>query len=487
MPRFIHVSIKTFLATACVIGAATAFADYPIVGPQVRIDTGGSSQANETTCSSSDLYPNEVVGAWNDYRSNIRTGVSLSLDGGDSWSDFLLRPPAGYQTSVEGDPMTIVDPRTGYMWAGGIAFDWNGGVFVARKAPGASSFEPAVMTHVSGGADKGWMAVGPVPGNPDSTRVYVAFNEGVQYSTDMGSSWTSPDYLASGVGFLPRVGPDGEAYVLYWDWNSQIRIFRSFNGGASFGSSLHVATRMDVWGIDGTRFPGTFRVPPLAYLAVDPNSGVLYCVYFDTTNVVSGNSNVDLYFTRSFDQGSTWSTPTVINEGTDPRADSFFPWIEVDNQGRLHMVFYDTRNQLVNDSSSHAYIDAYYSYSLDQGDTWTEIRLTDSPFDSEDTGSGGGFIGDYSGLGVGANRVYPCYLSNQDGSSDAFVHTIIWTVTGDIDQDGDVDLADLAELLAAFGACTGDANYNADADFDDSGCVDLSDLAELLANFGFGS
>ncbi len=58
---------------------------------------------------------------------------------------------------------------------------------------------------------------------------------------------------------------------------------------------------------------------------------------------------------------------------------------------------------------------------------------------------------------------------------------------GDVDGDGDVDLADLAELLAAYGSCTGDANYNPDADLDDSGCVDLSDLAMLLAHYGEGT
>lgn len=55
---------------------------------------------------------------------------------------------------------------------------------------------------------------------------------------------------------------------------------------------------------------------------------------------------------------------------------------------------------------------------------------------------------------------------------------------GDVDLDGDVDLADLTSLLSAFGSCSGDATFNPQADFDQSGCVDLNDLAVLLANFG---
>jgi hypothetical protein len=60
-------------------------------------------------------------------------------------------------------------------------------------------------------------------------------------------------------------------------------------------------------------------------------------------------------------------------------------------------------------------------------------------------------------------------------------------ITGDVDGDGDVDLNDLALLLAAYGACDGDPDYNPDADFDDSGRIDLSDLAALLSSYGYGT
>ena len=60
-------------------------------------------------------------------------------------------------------------------------------------------------------------------------------------------------------------------------------------------------------------------------------------------------------------------------------------------------------------------------------------------------------------------------------------------VPGDVDLDGDVDLSDLAALLGAYGACTGDLQYNPAADFDSSGCIDLADLAELLENYGYGT
>jgi hypothetical protein len=55
---------------------------------------------------------------------------------------------------------------------------------------------------------------------------------------------------------------------------------------------------------------------------------------------------------------------------------------------------------------------------------------------------------------------------------------------GDIDRDGDVDLADLATLLGAYGQCEGHPLYNPEADLDSTGCVGLADLAELLGYYG---
>ncbi|MBU0616918.1 MAG: choice-of-anchor J domain-containing protein, partial [Planctomycetes bacterium] len=53
---------------------------------------------------------------------------------------------------------------------------------------------------------------------------------------------------------------------------------------------------------------------------------------------------------------------------------------------------------------------------------------------------------------------------------------------GDLDGDNDIDLADLAELLANYGMTSG-AEYE-DGDLDADGDVDLSDLASLLAVYG---
>lgn len=400
------------------------------IGPQVRVNvTGTSGRANETTSVSGTGSALEAVSGWNDYRESgfIRNGIGVTLDGGVTWTDQLLRSPVGHQCDVEGDPMTAYDARTGTFWAGGIAFCGGGGPYLARKESGSDLFDPAVLVYEDGGTDKAWAAAGPRPGIPDSTRLYVAYNYGLQYSDDLGDTWSAIKNLAGGVGFLPRIGPGGELYISYWDGWSGFKMQRSLDGGATVSSPITIATFMDGWDVgDAVQIPGDFRVPSIGSISVDPGDGTLYAVYHDTTSIVGDEYNVDLYFTLSTDQGETWSTPWVINGDSDPPRDQFFPWIEVDASGRLHLLFLDTRNTTQLDTDSSAFIDAFYTISDDGGESWTEFRLTPSSFDSAVTGPGGGqFIGDYLGLGIGENHIYPVYPSTQNGINQIFSHEIV--------------------------------------------------------------
>jgi hypothetical protein len=80
----------------------------------------------------------------------------------------------------------------------------------------------------------------------------------------------------------------------------------------------------------------------------------------------------------------------------------------------------------------------------------------------------------------GSTYENPC-LAARAGISLAYAGACI---TGDLDLDGDVDLHDLAGLLAGYGACVGEPGYWELADLDSSGCIDLADLAALLATYG---
>ncbi len=429
--------MKKITLFAFIAVSVAAFAEDPIIGPQIRIDVAGTTwAANESSAASFDPSGKEIVGTWNDWRRStsianeiINMGVAVSNNNGASWVDFLVRPPAANQSNVEGDPMTAYDNRTGTLWVAAISFAGNGGIYVAKKDPGANAFQASVMAHRGSGDDKCWMGAGPRPGDPNNTNVYIAFNLGSIRSEDMGATWSTPVGLASGIGFLPRVGPEGNLYISYWDFGTGHWLKRSTDGGRTF-TTVRIATRMDTWGTqDGSRFPGNFRVPPMNTLAVDPVTGVLYAIYFDTTNIVGGNRNVDLYLTKSTDTGLTWSTPHIINQDATPPGDQFFPWLEVDYKGRLNVTWWDSRNTVQNDSTANTngFFDNYFGYSDDGGQTWTEFRLTPNSWNCFNDGLSRSqqFLGDYNALAQGGNWCYPCYLSTQNGDPDIFTNRIM--------------------------------------------------------------
>ena len=84
------------------------------------------------------------------------------------------------------------------------------------------------------------------------------------------------------------------------------------------------------------------------------------------------------------------------------------------------------------------------------------------------------------------NQYTMAAVPGAEATGQRFVHdadgNLIETyVAADLDQDGDVDLADLQALLAANGSYVGDLNYNPNADFNADGYVGLADLQGLLS------
>lgn len=266
-------------------------------------------------------------------------------------------------------------------------------------------------------------------------------------------------------GSSPRVGPGGELYVVSADAGGGglgfgVWLHRALtvdaNGAPIFEPGLRVATRLDSWGYgpgEGPQIPADFRVPNRAYLAVSPNpapNGTLYCVYMDTSRALCVDPggectafDVDVYFTKSTDRGSTWSTPKVINSTDNVPYDQFFPWIDVDSADRLHVVYYDTRPIAHQDLGvATATLRTVYAFSTNGGVSWSERVLTTMPspnvnWPTQSTNANGlydlGFIGDYNGMAVTSTRVYPVYMATLDPdenltspNTDIYCNVITW-------------------------------------------------------------
>lgn len=422
--------MKNTLLVSAFLLAAYAGAQDPIISSQVRMSLDPLSNAGNETSAATDVNGQEIIAGFNDWRTDgsIKASFGVSSNGGATWSHVMVRPPSAFQAFVEGDPMAVYDRRTNTLFAGAISFAGNGGVYVAKKTAGQNTFQPSVMARVSGGADKGWMACGPIPGNPNTTRLYIVYNEGVIWSDDLGATFTAPKFIASGIGFLPRVGPAGQLYVTYWDFSFGIMFKRSLDGGNTY-TTVQAATRMDTWGTETNngRVPGAYRIPPIHTMAVNPVNGVITIIYFDNTNTVGGNRNLDLYMVKSSNQGTTWTAPQRLPfRPLTTVGDMFFPWAEYTPDGRLHLMAFNSAYVLQNDGIAHGMLDHDYAYSDDDGVSWGRFRLTPNSFDCFNDGRGqsAAFMGDYLGIAPGDRKLYPTYPDTHTGQLEVYTNTV---------------------------------------------------------------
>ncbi len=65
----------------------------------------------------------------------------------------------------------------------------------------------------------------------------------------------------------------------------------------------------------------------------------------------------------------------------------------------------------------------------------------------------------------------------------AFNVASVRAITGDVNEDGFVDILDIAAAAGVFGTQTGDPTYNAAADINSDGLIDVFDLVSIAVNF----
>ncbi len=226
-------------------------------------------------------------------------------------------------------------------------------------------------------------------------------------------------------GSQPKVFANGTVVVAYVDTTNDgvqeglatIMVTISEDGGQSFGEPIqagvfrepHFNSRSASFRYWGTVFP---------QLAVGQNQEI----YILTTALPPDKptDDGDVYLMRSMDAGKTWAEPQRLN-GDDTDRLQFFTSIAVAPNGTVHAMWGDMR-----DDPDEVRYHIYYSESTDQGKTWgftipgqdltvADTRVTDFASNSLRGFPGGRFIGDYFSLAASDEDVYMVWADTRLG------------------------------------------------------------------------
>jgi hypothetical protein len=268
--------------------------------------------------------------------------------------------------------------------------------------------------------------------NPnDSTHIIFA------RSTDGGMTWTQAqrinkrggncadgDYTVEGA--VPAAGPNGQVYVAWSGPNgvNDFKIFfdKSTDGGVTWlTNDMVIANHLGGWDLGpGTSYgiAGIQRANGMPITVCDvgnsPYRGYVYVNWVDSTSP----GDRDVKFSRSTDQGTTWSTPLRVNDDP-PGREQFFTWMTVDNvTGFIYIVFYDRRNY------TNTQTDVYLARSTNAGQSFTNERISANPF----TPSSSVFFGDYINITAHNGVVRPMWMRLVSGSLSAWTAIINFPV-----------------------------------------------------------
>jgi hypothetical protein len=384
--------------------------------PVVEIST--TDNPNEISICIDEKNPHRLLAGANIY------SIYLSEDGGLSWSEKKQVSPYG----VWGDPVVIQD-TTGSFYHFHLSKvpdgNWIDRMVCQRSDDGGKSFNDGSFFGLNGGKaqDKPWAVV-----NPNNNEIYVTWTQFDEYdskdpedrsnilfskSNDKGETWSDPIQVNSVAGdclddddtvegAVPAVGPDGQIYVA-WSGPNGLVFNRSSDGGETWeDQEVSIADHVGGWNIN---IPGIYRVNGMPVTKCDlskgPNQGTIYVNWADQRN---GINNTDIFLSKSNDQGLTWSEPIRVNQDSSENH-QFFTWMDIDQtNGNLWFVYHDRRNH--NDTGT----DVYAAVSQDGGITFTEVKISESPFYPNPKV----FFGDYNNIAAHGNVVRPVWTKLDD-------------------------------------------------------------------------
>lgn len=355
-----------------------------------------------------------------------------TFDGTETWEGEVQGAGGGNS----GDPGTAIG-RNGRWYVNYIANSYGQGVSYSDDE-GENWTVKTISPNPGDLADKNHFWIDNSLASPYEGNLYCAWTDfGGSYdseivvssSSDDGVTWSTRVPISTAVnagshnqGVNISTGPNGEVYAVWAIYNSwpsdegAIGFSRSLDGGATWEPAVRIIS--NIRGIRTSETSKNHRVNSFPVMATDISGGTyngnLYVTWSNmgTPGVNNAADGIDVYMIKSSDNGTTWSTPTRINQNPYGEGkEHYFGWITSDGStGTLSAIFYGDRN--VNSNQC----EVFCANSYDAGETWEDFKVSDVAFTpSPISGLAGGYMGDYLGITARDGRVYPVWPDNRSG------------------------------------------------------------------------
>jgi Secretion system C-terminal sorting domain len=353
---------------------------------QVNVDQFGQNiigdAANEPSIAIDPTNPNNMAIGWRQFdtiSSNFRqAGYAYSTDAGQTWTFPGVIEPGIFRS----DPVLDADNYGNlFYYSLSTANGYTCELF--KSINGGATWLGSVPAY---GGDKGWMTIDRT-GSPGEGNIYCFSRDDVSTTIVMTRS------IDGGQSFQPLVivpqnpgrgtldvGVDGELYAAGLSFNnSQFALARSSNAPDSFATPVYeFSTQLNLGGqFSAYAGPNPGGLLGQTIVACD-NFGASgdSTVYVLSSVDPPGTDPLDVYFIRSTDRGLSWSSPVRVNDDPGTSAWQWFGTMSIAPNGRIDVIWLDTRDDPGTYLSS-----LYYSFSEDNGQTWSQNERLSPAFD----------------------------------------------------------------------------------------------------------
>ena len=391
---------------------------------QVNVDPSGlnivGDAANEPSIAVDPAIPNNMAIGWRQFdtiSSNFRqAGYGYSTDGGQTWTAGVIEPGI-----FRSDPVLDADNYSNlfyYSLSTSVGYtcelfnSQNGGAFWTGPVPAY-------------GGDKGWMTIDRT-GSEGDGNIYCFSREGVSTTIVMTRSIDGGQFFQPlvnvpgnpGRGTI-AVGIDGVLYAAGRSFDNGEFVFsRSSNAQDSLVTPVfEFSTQIDLGGqYSAYAGPNPGGLLGQTIVACDNfgNSGDS-TVYVLSSVDPPGTDPLDVYFISSTNSGESWTSPVRINDDSLTSAWQWFGTMSVAPNGRIDVVWLDTRDHPGTYLSS-----LYYSFSIDNGTTWSQNERLSEAFDPHLGWPQQNKIGDYFDMVSDDEGAFLAWAGTFNGEQDVY-------------------------------------------------------------------